>query len=462
MGTEVGGTWRQNIYPGAECDIPSHLYSLSFELNPNWPKHYSGQREIYAYLQHVAKKYNVYKQILFNTEVLSTEWLDDRQKWHVKWRSTRDEKTDIISESYFDAVIAGLGPLRIPNVPKEFSGFEGPIVHTTFWDESVDFTNKRVAVIGSGTSAVQVIPELTKQVSHLYNYMRTPIWVVPRDQFNYSSLVKFIFRYVPFAMRLYRWFLYLKHEVGFGLFRNHQSRLSRKVRSQLQMSIVQRLKKVGRLDLVPALTPEYAPGCKRLAKSETFIEALAKPNVTLVRDGIAQVKGRTIIDNQGNEVEVDILVLATGFKTQSFTGNLKVIGRGGQTLDDKWHSAYPQTYKSVTTPGYPNFFYLLGPSSGLGHNSVIVIVECQVEYAVQCLKHMVRNSIKSLEPKESAADEWVSTLREKLKTTVWGAGGCQSWYQNDEGEVFGLWSGNVTSYWRALRRPDFDHFIAHK
>ncbi|KAG2224603.1 hypothetical protein INT45_003743 [Circinella minor] len=443
MSDDVGGTWEANRYPGAECDIPSHLYSFSFDLSPSWSKHYSNQAEIHAYLQNVAKKYNLYERIRFQTEVVRVEWIESKNQWFIQWRNVKDhEKT---GSGYYNTVFAGLGPLRIPNIPKEFEGFQGPLVHTTRWDKNIDYSNKRIGIVGCGATAIQVIPELQKVASHIYSYQRTVAWVSPRDQFTYPRIIKMVFRWFPVLLKLYRFMLFVQHEMYYPYFGYYDSFLGRMVHKGFKKIIAFRLTRAGRPDLIPNLTPNYPPGCKRIAKSELYLEALCKPNVTVITNGVDQIKGRTIIDKQGNETEVDILILATGFDLQGFAGNLQIFGRN----------------QTVTMNGFPNFFLFLGPSTGLGHNSVVTLIEIQVDFAIKCLKHVVQKDLAAIEPRRSAQEEFVSKLQKSFKGTVW-KGGCRSWYMNDNGELYGLWSGSLTSFWWTLRKADINAFIQHK
>ncbi|KAG2220688.1 hypothetical protein INT45_012552 [Circinella minor] len=454
LSKDVGGTWYSNTYPGAECDIPSHLYSLSFELNDS-----NGQAEIHEYLRNVAKKHNLYEKTKFQTEIIHAEWKEKEQKWFLKWRNTNNHQET--NSAYYDVLFSGLGPLRIPNIPKEFSKFQGPIVHTAQWDATIDYTNKRIAIIGSGATAVQVIPQIRKIASHVYSYQRTRAWTVLRDQFSYPRIIKFIFRWLPFLMRFYRIFLFLQHEVYYVAFGYYKSLIARSFQKLMEKVLAWRLKRVGRSDLLSTLTPDYPIGCKRVAKSEIYVEALAKPNVTVIPCGVSDIKGRTLIDKEGNETEVDILILATGFDTQGFTGNLDIYGRNKTLLDEKWRKEFPKTYKTVTVHGYPNFFSLLAASSALGHNTVVAQAEIQVDYSIQCLKHMIKNNLGALEPKASAQERFSKELQKSFNGTVW-KGGCNSWYLNDAGEVYGLWSGTIISFYWALRKPDFRDFIEYK
>ncbi|KAG0170373.1 hypothetical protein DFQ28_005980 [Apophysomyces sp. BC1034] len=425
-----------------------------------WSKNYSGQDEIYAYLQGVARKYGLYEQTKFRTEVIRAQWMGDIQKWQLDWRCTDGSDTDV-QTGFFDFVFAGLGPLRIPKIPEQFKSFTGKAVHTAEWDPTIDFAGKRVAVVGSGASAIQVVPVLTKTVGHLYSYQRTPAWTLPRNQFSYGKLVKFIFRWFPFVMRFYRFLLYATHESYYVMFGYYNSFIGRRIHWLFEKLIAFRLKRAGRPDLIPVLTPKFAPGCKRIAKSEEYLEALAQTNVTVVPSAVEKVEGTTIIDNHGQKNEIDILVLATGFNVEGFIGNLQIVGRDNQSLSALWRSEFPKTFKSVTVNGFPNFFLLLGPTSGLGHNSVVSIIECQVNFAIELIKRMMKKGVAAVEPKVSSQDAFVSKLQRDMKHTVWNSG-CASWYKNEKGEITGLWSGTVASFWWTLRNPQLSDFIEYK
>ncbi|KAI9264197.1 hypothetical protein BDA99DRAFT_580345 [Phascolomyces articulosus] len=457
LNKDMAGTWYANRYPGAECDIPSHLYSFSFEQNPSWTKHYSSQPEIYAYLQGVARKYGLYERTKFETEVVRAEWNEQQHQWFLEWRNVHDHEQT--GSGYFDAVMSGLGGLRIPNVPKEFQSFSGPIVHTTFWDNKLDYANKKIAVIGSGASAIQAVPELQKIAKHVYSYQRTPAWVSVRDQYTYSRTWKFILRWIPFVLRFYRILIYIKHELFFVNFK-YQKFLGEYVKKKFVAGMSARLTAAGRPDLIPAVVPDYPVGCKRITKSEIYLEALAASNVTVIRSGVDEIKGQTLIDKDGNETEVDILILATGFHVDDVSGNLKIYGRNGVFLKDLWEYE-KKSYKSVTIHGFPNYFTLLGPSSGLGHNSIVTIIEIQVDYAVQCIKRLIKKDLAAIEPKKEAQEKFVADVQKGFEGTVW-KGGCKSWYMNKNGEIYSLWSGSITSFYFALRKPIFNDFIEYK
>ncbi|CAO3646801.1 unnamed protein product [Cunninghamella blakesleeana] len=454
---DFGGTWKVNTYLGCGCDVPSHLYSLSFEKNPNWSQRYSKQPEIYEYMKGVAKKYKLYDQAFLNTEVIEANWKEDDKYWELKVFHKETGETKIY---HYDVVFAGLGPLRIPNIPKEFENFEGTIVHTAFWDKTIDFTNKRVAVIGSGASAVQAIPELQKKVAHMTSYQRTPTWCFIRRQYSYSSFTKFIFKWIPFLINLYRFSLFVRHEIFFLGFRYYNTFIGKSVNKQYSSEMKRRLIAKGRPDLVDKLIPDYEVGCRRVTPSEFYLEALCEKNVVVERSNIESVKGRTIRTVDGKETEFDILVLATGYNTTGFLGNLQVHGRNNLNLNKLWEENYTDTYKTVAINGFPNFFMLLGPGSALGHNSVVTMAEIQVNNAIQCVKQL-KNGVKAIEPTEKAQAQFVKKLKDGLNKTVWTTA-CKSWYKNKQGEVFSLYSGTVTSFWWLLRNNNFnDEFIKH-
>ncbi|KAL0073400.1 hypothetical protein F4703DRAFT_1897664 [Phycomyces blakesleeanus] len=455
---DIGGTWLTNKYPGCACDIPSHLYSLSFEPNPLWSKQYSGQEEILQYMQNVAQKYDLYAQTKFQTEVICTTWLEDIQKWKVDWRKTTDHSQ--LFTGLYDFLFIGIGPLNIPFTPEELKGFEGTVVHTAVWDNSVDFTGKRVAVVGSGSSGVQVIPELAKTAGHLYSYQRTPAWIMQRSQFDTPDFIKSLFVYLPFVLYIYRCYVFFKYEFLYLFLALHSTIIGKLARSYLEGSMKKELERAGKPELAPLLIPPFAPGCKRIGVSSTYLSSLARDNVTLIPCAVKSVHGRTIVDVNGDENEVDILVLATGYNVKGFTGNLKVYGRNGIGLLDEWSKEFPKTYKTVNVHGFPNMFFMIGPSSGIGHSTVVSVMECQVDLAMQCIKRIIDKNLSAVEPSAAAQDAFVAKLIKDLKPTVWNTD-CVSWYKNDGGQVTGVWSGSIISFWWELRKSEPYNYIEY-
>ncbi|KAL1934199.1 hypothetical protein VTP01DRAFT_6381 [Rhizomucor pusillus] len=457
---DIGGTWYHNKYPNCACDVPSHLYSLSFELNPSWSQRYSSQQEIHEYLKGVAEKYDIYSQTSLNSKVVQATWIENNRQWRLDVTDSRDEANS--ATVYFDIIFVSVGSLRVARIPREFESFDGPIVHTAYWDSNMDFTDKRVAVIGSGASAVQTIPALAKVTKTLYSYQRTPAWIVMRKQRHYSDFAKSVFKWVPFAARLYRLWIFLQLEMLYILFGYAQTFLGKLARNGLAAEMRNRIEKQGRAELVPLLIPDYPPGCKRLIVSENYLEALCQENIVVERSPIKQIKGRTILTEDGKENEFDILCLATGFDVQGFLGQLQVVGKNGQSLNELWRDKFPETYKSVLINGYPNLFMILGPSSLLGHNSVVIMTECQVNYAVQCIRNMIKRDIAAIEPTKEAQEAFVRDLKQRFEGTTW-KGGCSSWYLNSQGEVTALWSSTVIQFWWLLRKaPRFQDFTLYE
>ncbi|KAI9301259.1 putative flavoprotein [Cunninghamella echinulata] len=456
-GSDIGGTWHANKYPGCECDVRSHLYSLSYELNPNWSKAYSSQSEILAYIKNVATKYKIYDQVQLNTLVLSAEWDSDRNQWKVRYASRNS--LDKVETKYYHFIFNGIGPLRIPKIPKMFENFKGKVVHTAKWDSSIDFTNKKVVLIGNGSSAVQALPELQKQVKHLYNFQRSKAWITPKVNTKYGTWIKFCFRWIPLFMRFYRWYIYWTNEFFFLTFKYPNSSFARKTHALFTQSIKSQLIKAGRPDLIPSLVPDYPIGCKRICFSSDYYDAIAKDNVTLITNPIEQVHDHAIKTEDGTVIDdIDVLVLATGFETQHFWGELDIIGKNGMSLRKLWNEQDPKTYKTVLIHGYPNFFMLLGPGTILGHSSVISMIESEVNYGIQCMKKMLQYNLPYIEPTESAQEKFSTKLYNDLKSRVWLTG-CNSWYLNERGVPTLLWSENVTSYWWMLRKSPIRDFI---
>ncbi|KAG2208916.1 hypothetical protein INT47_011056 [Mucor saturninus] len=450
---DIGGTWNYNTYPGCASDIESHLYSFSFELNPNWSHKYSPQKEIYAYLHKVAKKYDVHKQVQFNTNVIRATWVQAIKKWELELsQPSVDEKNQI---RHFDFIFSGIGTLRVPNIPEQFTSFEGKIIHSASWDHNYDLTNKRVAVIGSGTSAIQIVPSILDRVTHLSSFQRTPAWVAPRQQFAYSPFTQWCFTYIPLLMFFYRAYIFFSSDFSFSRWGNASSKKAIESRAAIQRYMEYIMTAYGREDLIPKMIPDFPVGCKRIGISDNYLAALCSPKTSVLRSPIKTVQGRTITTEDGVETEVDALILATGFNITGFLGELKVYGKDGVSLNQLWEEGVPKTYRTVSVHQFPNLFILLGPGSVLGHNSVVTISESQVDYGIRMIKYMMKNKIASLDPTEKAQETFSADIQSKFKGTVW-KGGCQSWYMNKDGEIQSLWPESVLKFIAMLRRVDYE------
>ncbi len=442
---DVGGTWRDNSYPGCACDIPSHMYSFSFEQNPGWSRAYSPQPEIWRYMREVADKHDLRRFIRFGQEMTGARWDADENRWHVATRGG--------DEFVGHALVAGVGALHLPMIP-ELPGiekFEGPAYHSARWRHDVDLKGKKVAVIGTGASAVQFVPKIAPEVEELTLFQRTPPWIMPKADREMSGRTRALFKAFPPAQRAYRNLLYWLLEaraIGF----NGQSWV---------MKLGQRLAKrnIDRAITDPALrrkvTPDYTMGCKRVLISNDYYPALARDNVDVVTDGVREVRERSVVDAAGVEHEADVIVYGTGFHVTDVFDDLEIVGRDGRNLGKEWATEGMRTHLGITVAGFPNLFFLLGPNTGLGHNSVVFMIEAQISYVAEALR-LARGT--AIEPKPEAQERFNAAIQRKLAKGIWTRGGCKSWYLDAKGVNRTIWPGFTWRYWldtRKVRREDF-------
>ena len=445
---DVGGTWRENTYPGVACDVPSHLYSFSFEPNPNWSRRYSSGGEIWEYTRHCARKYDLYRSIQFGKKVIDI--VHTGEQWRVDFEDGASIKADF--------VISGLGGLHVPNVP-EFEGLEqfgGPVFHTAEWRHDIDLTGKRVAMIGSAASAVQVVPEIVDKVAHLDLYQRTPNWIMPRQSYAYPEWLKKLFAKAPFLARAYRGFIFAMNEFRFAAFKRKDNRVKRFVSSvfakHLEASVTDP-------ELRAKLTPDYPVGCKRILISDDFLPAVQRANVDLVTDPIGAVTPTGITTKDGAARNVDVIVMATGFKPFDILASIDVVGPSGENLHEAWKGGIA-AHRSLAIPGFPNFFMLLGPNSGLGHNSVILMIEAQVNYLVQLIEAAMKAGNMAIEPKPAAAKAYDDLIQAKLQNRVWAAD-CGAWYVDEHGRNYTLYPHNVSRFIKDMAVPDLAEYDIH-
>ena len=452
--SSLGGTWRDNTYPGCGCDVPSDLYSLSFEQNPDWSRSFASQQEILDYLRRVAAKHRVEASVKFDTEIVALRWNETHQHWQLTAADGRQFTATV--------VISGMGGLHIPAIP-ELPGqaaFTGTSFHTAQWRHDVDLTGKRVAVIGTGASAVQIIPEIAGRVEQLTVFQRTPPWVLPRNNRPTSVWTRWLKRYVPGLQLAQRLALFWKAEpiaIGFTLkpkaMGSGQKRAKQFIRSQVQDPVLR-----------DQLTPQYSMGCKRVLLSDDYYAAFTRRNVELVTRPIARLVPEGVVTGNGQRWPADVVIYATGFKPFNPTHRVEIVGRGNRILADDWADG-PEAFKGVAVSGYPNFFMLMGPNSGLGHNSVLVMIEAQVGYISKCLKWLRRSRwrggpLRAIEVRPEAQRQYNDWLQERFERSVWhaqsrpGLSPCASWYQTPGGKNFTLWPSFATAYTWALRRPD--------
>jgi cation diffusion facilitator CzcD-associated flavoprotein CzcO len=442
---DVGGTWRDNSYPGCACDIPSHLYSFSFEPKPDWKNPFSYQPEIWDYLKGVTEKYGLRRHIVFNSLVDRGYWDDDEYRWHV---FTTDGH-----EYIAQFLISGAGALHIPSVP-DIEGrdeFRGPAFHSAQWDHSVDLTGKRVAIIGTGASAIQIVPEIVGQVAELQLYQRTPPWVVPRSNPELPVALRRAMENVPGLRALARLGIYWAQEaLAFGMTKrpNTLKFIEAYAKWNIRRSVKDR-------ELRRKLTPHYRIGCKRILNSSTYYRAVADPKTELVTDPIRRITPNGIVtaDGTGGEVlrKVDVIVYGTGFHvTDSYT-YVQIKGRNGEDLVDRWNREGIGAHRGITVADVPNLFFLLGPNTGLGHNSVVFMIESQIRYVVDAIKTCDKLGARALAPTRAAQDAFNDELQLKLADSVWSTGGCSSWYLDEHGRNTVLWGGYTWQYWMATR-----------
>ena len=467
----VGGTWYANKYPGCACDIPSNLYSFSFEPNPEWSHFYSRQPEIGKYLEHCSTKYDIHRHIQFNTTVTQLKWLDDKQIWQVTITSNAQEK-----QVYARFIMAGYGLLSNASYPTDISGidkFQGQMCHTAEWNETIDLKNKRVAVVGTGSSASQCVPQIHRAgVKELLLFQRTPGWVLPRLDRNITECEKTIFRKVPIIQKFLRGLTYWIFE---SLVFSFVYRLPiRFVIEQLvKFNLVRQVKDE---ELRKKLTPTWDVGCKRMLFSNDWYPTIQQPNVKLITNRIREITTNSIVTyDDDNEYPVDIIVWSTGFQVQQFP--LTVYGVNGCSLGEQfsesmqvriyvfllrriYHVIYfhMKAYRGVTVPNFPNFFIFLGPNTALGHNSVVIMIEAQIKYVVEALLYMQKNNIQTLDIKENIYKEFNQKIQAKLQTTVWQQGGCHAWYQDTKGNNTTIWPGFSWTYILFMKDFDFQNY----
>lgn len=445
-GSDVGGTWRDNSYPGAACDVPSHLYSYSFAPNPDWSRAFSPQGEIYDYIRRVTHEAGVREKIRFGVEVTAVDFDDPRGRWTVR-----------TSDGTYDArvVVLGVGALCEPKNP-EIDGIEdfaGPVFHTARWNHSVKLADKRVAVIGTGASAIQVVPSIAPTVAHLDVYQRTAPWVLPRIDRTYSDLERKAYRRIPGLQRAVRALQYASREFQVvGLTRSRAALAPIKAIGRAHLAMQVRDRK-----LREAVTPRFEIGCKRILLSNTWYPALSRENVDLVTSPITKVTRDGIVTADGLEHPTDVLVVATGFHVTDSPFFERVRGTDGKTLADKWASDGMEAYKGTTVSGYPNLFVLVGPATGLGHSSMIYMIESQLNYLASAMQMMRARNLQTVDVREVVQEAYNDELRANTSDTVWTTG-CKSWYLDDKGNAPAVWPDFTFAFRNETREFDLSAY----
>ncbi len=440
--SELGGTWRDNVYPGCACDIPSLVYSFSFDQNPNWSRHYPTQPEILAYLKQCVDNFNIRSHIRFNSEVTTLQFDEPTGCWQVQTKDGR-----FITARH---VVAAIGPLnrpRLPTIPG-LETFQGNAFHSSQWDRTFDPKGRRTATIGTGASAIQFIPQIAKSAAQVTVFQRTPPWIIPRGDHPIPERRRRWFNKIPGLQKLWRSRLYWLLEFGvLGFLGNERVK-----KAGTAIALRHLARQVADPVLRQALTPNYEFGCKRILVSDDYYPALQQENVELVTAAIKEIRPYTIIDNDGIERPVDTLIFGTGFIASKILIPMKIIGRDDRELISEWQESGPEAYYGLSVSGYPNLFFLLGPNTGLGHNSVVLMMESQYNYILDYFRLLKKRGVPFLDIKPDVQAQHNQQVQAKLATTIWQTGGCQSWYQTAAGKNTTLWPGSTIGYRLQTRR----------
>lgn len=441
---EVGGTWRDNIYPGCACDVPSNLYSISFEPNPNWQRFYSPQAEILEYLKGLVRKHDIEKHIRYDSDMVRFEFVEEQGCWKL---TDRHGRTTIVK-----MLILAVGPFNRPQIPgfKGLDQFTGKSLHSARWDTTYDLKDKRVAVIGTGASAVQIVPAIAGEVKHLTVFQRTPAWLSDRMDHEVAAKTRSRFQKYPFLQRLARGLLYLFLEFRGLMFLGNRP-IHRFFRWR---SLTKLEREVQDPETRARLTPDYKLGCKRILSSDDFYPVFNRPNVSLETDPIAEIAPKGIRTENGTLHEVDTIIFATGFEVADFTTDMHVVGRGGRELFSEWKEKSLEAYRGTTISGYPNLTFILGPNTGLGHNSMIHMMESQSNYIMKYLELLEKTGENGfLDLKPDIQENYNRFLQQNFENTVW-ASGCKSWYVNRQGKNTTLYPHLTLTFRRETKNLD--------
>jgi cation diffusion facilitator CzcD-associated flavoprotein CzcO len=437
----LGGTWRDNTYPGCQCDVPSHLYSFSFAPNPDWSRTFSPQPEIWDYLERCADRFDVRRHIRFSSEVHEALWDAADRRWHL---------TTSGGPVTADVLISATGPLSEPSLPKlpGLETFQGKAFHSSRWDPGVDLAGRDVVVVGTGASAIQFVPEIQPLVRSLTLLQRTPPWVMARRERAFSPREKRVYGRLPVLQRLMRTGIYWGRELSALAF------LHPRLMPAVQRLALRNLHNaVTDPALRATLTPTYAMGCKRVLQSDTYYPALTRDNVSVVTSPVREVRPQGIVTADGETHPADVIIFGTGFHVTDMPIAERIRGRDGRSLAEVWQGS-PEAYRGTTVAGFPNLFLLLGPNTGLGHTSVVFMIESQLAYVLDALRQMRRRGLATVEPSVAAQRGFVAAVDRRSAGTVWKSGGCRSWYLDATGRNSTLWPGYTWRFRQRMRRFD--------
>lgn len=446
---QVGGVWQHNTYPGAACDVASSLYSFSFEPNSRWSRPFAPQAEIQAYLEHCVEKYGLSEHLRFGTEITAAEFDESAGAWTL---------TDQDGTAYTaDVFVPACGQLTRPSIPDlpGLDDFEGRIFHSAEWDHDYDLSGKRVAVVGNGASAVQLVPPVAKQAAALTVFQRSAEYLVPKPDYPHPAWETWLYDKIPGTQKALRgaWWT-IGEYVNPALVSNWSDRARKAwLAPILAATKVQLRLQVKDPELRAKLTPDYTIGCKRILLSSSYYPAVAKPHVDVVTDRITEIAPSGVVTSDGTKRQVDTIIFATGFQSKNFVTPMTVTGRDGADLNQVWADG-PAAYLGMTVPRFPNLFLMYGPNTNFGGGSIVYILESQARYIVDAVTKLDRSGASYLDVKQDVYDEFSAEVQGRLSTSVWATGGCTSWYVAENGRVTNNWPGLMSEYRRRTRSLD--------
>lgn len=443
---DVGGTWRDNSYPGAACDVPSHLYSFSFEPRAEWSSRYPPQAEIHDYIRHCASKYQLNPRIHLDTEISLAEFDEPSGLWQVTTTDGREYRAR--------SLVTACGQLNRPVYPSipGLDSFAGEAFHSARWRHDVSLDGKDVAVIGTGASAIQFVPQIAPKVRKLKLFQRSAPYVIAKADRRYGAREQALLRRFPLLQKLSRGGHYLTHEMralAFISFPSLMKAMEGKFRKHLEKGVTDPHKRAK-------LVPDYPMGCKRMLISNDFFPAVDRENVELITTGIEAITAHGVKTTDGQEHNADVLIFGTGFAATDFLAPMTIKGRGGRDLNEAWRSG-AEAYKGISVSGFPNLFILYGPNTNLGHSSIIYMLESQFNYVVGCLQILARRGLRYIDVKPDVQSAFNAHIQDAISTTIWSRG-CNSWYQTAEGKQTNNWPGYTFSYRRLTRTPELDDY----